>query len=126
MRRWLEIMLHPDGEISFFNDASMGISPAPELIMVMLSVLVFHLSIKDETIHLEESGYIGLTAKHDSFLDVAQVGPDYLPAHAHADTLSFEMSLFGNGEFLSTPGRHATGKERSVDRKEPQPITRLN
>ena len=29
MQRWLEIMLHPDGEISFFNDASMGISQLP-------------------------------------------------------------------------------------------------
>ncbi len=25
--------------------------------------------------------------------DIANVGPDYLPGHAHADTLSFEMSL---------------------------------
>ena len=25
--------------------------------------------------------------------DIAPIGPDYLPAHAHADTLSFEMSL---------------------------------
>ena len=28
-------------------------------------------------------------------LDVASIGPDYLPGHGHADTLSFEMSLFG-------------------------------
>src|SRR5690606_4780416 len=26
---------------------------------------------------------------------MAPVGPDYLPGHAHADTLSFELSLFG-------------------------------
>jgi len=26
---------------------------------------------------------------------VARVGPDYLPGHAHADTLSFELSIFG-------------------------------
>ncbi|MEM7684120.1 MAG: heparinase II/III-family protein, partial [Pseudomonadota bacterium] len=28
--------------------------------------------------------------------DVAPVGPDYLPGHAHADTLSFELSIRGN------------------------------
>ena len=28
-------------------------------------------------------------------LDVARVGPDYLPGHAHADSLSFELSVFG-------------------------------
>jgi uncharacterized heparinase superfamily protein len=27
--------------------------------------------------------------------DVANIGPDYIPGHGHADTLSFEMSLFG-------------------------------
>lgn len=28
-------------------------------------------------------------------LDVARVGPDYLPGHAHADSLSFELSVLG-------------------------------
>jgi uncharacterized heparinase superfamily protein len=28
--------------------------------------------------------------------DVARIGPDYLPGHAHADTLSFELSLGGH------------------------------
>lgn len=27
--------------------------------------------------------------------DLARIGPDYLPGHAHADTLSFELSLRG-------------------------------
>ena len=30
-----------------------------------------------------------------ALLDVARVGPDYLPGHAHADSLSFELSVFG-------------------------------
>jgi uncharacterized heparinase superfamily protein len=30
-----------------------------------------------------------------ALLDVAPIGPDYLPSHANADTLSFELSLFG-------------------------------
>jgi uncharacterized heparinase superfamily protein len=35
-------------------------------------------------------------------LDVAPLGPDYLPAHGHADTLSFEMSLFGTRVFVNS------------------------
>ena len=35
------------------------------------------------------------------FFDVGKVGPDYLPGHAHADTLSFELSLFGNRLFVN-------------------------
>ena len=27
--------------------------------------------------------------------DVADIGPDYIPGHGHADVLSFELSLFG-------------------------------
>jgi uncharacterized heparinase superfamily protein len=30
-----------------------------------------------------------------ALLDVAPIGPDYLPGHAPADTLSFELSVFG-------------------------------
>ncbi|HET6386777.1 MAG TPA: heparinase II/III family protein, partial [Armatimonadota bacterium] len=29
MLRWLKTMCHPDGEIAFFNDAAIGIAPAP-------------------------------------------------------------------------------------------------
>ena len=51
--------MHPDGEISFFNDAAMGISPAPELILDYAERLGISGSpIKDGTIHLEDSGYI--------------------------------------------------------------------
>jgi uncharacterized heparinase superfamily protein len=30
-----------------------------------------------------------------AILDVASIGPDYIPGHGHADVLSFELSLFG-------------------------------
>ena len=36
-----------------------------------------------------------------AFLDLARVGPDYLPGHAHADTLSFELSLHGQRVFVN-------------------------
>ncbi len=34
--------------------------------------------------------------------DCANVGPDYLPGHAHADTLSFELSLDGRRLFVNS------------------------
>ncbi|MDC3116900.1 heparinase II/III-family protein, partial [Alphaproteobacteria bacterium] len=30
----------------------------------------------------------------DIIIDVARIGPDYIPGHAHADTLSYEISLY--------------------------------
>jgi len=98
MRDWLAAMCHPDGEISFFNDAAVGIAPAP----VELEQYARRLGFPEGSasvqgfIHLADSGY--LRVEQDgavAILDVAPVGPDYLPGHAHADTLSFEMSLFG-------------------------------
>jgi uncharacterized heparinase superfamily protein len=51
---------------------------------------------------LAESGYLRAEAAGAVLiLDVAPVGPDYLPGHAHADTLSFELSLFGQRVFCN-------------------------
>ena len=42
---------------------------------------------------LVASGYVSVDPPPFFLIcDVAPVGPDHLPAHAHADTLSFEMS----------------------------------
>ena len=47
--------------------------------------------------HLGESGYIRVAGPRlVALLDVAPIGPDYQPAHGHADTLSFECSLDGH------------------------------
>ena len=98
MLHWLRCMSHPDGEIGFFNDAAPGIAPQNaelELYAKLLGVVAEPPGVKG-TLLLEPSGYA--RASHGTMLalmDVAPVGPDYLPGHAHADTLSFELSLAG-------------------------------
>jgi len=108
MRRWLSGMCHPDGEIAFFNDAAIGIAPTP-IELERYADAIFggvpattapdvgatHGTLRIR--HLAESGYVRADAPNAALLlDVAPVGPDYQPAHAHADTLSFELSLFGS------------------------------
>jgi uncharacterized heparinase superfamily protein len=96
MWRFLRALTHPDGEIAFFNDAAFGVAPglrALEDYATRLDLTLPHEPNKRLT-HLAESGYIRI--EHDgavALLDVAPVGGDYLCAHAHADTLSFELSL---------------------------------
>ena len=34
--------------------------------------------------------------------DAAAIGPDYIPGHAHADTLSFEMSICDQRVFVNS------------------------
>ena len=98
MLRWLDIMSHPDGEISFFNDAAIGIAPnLSKLINYAQRLGIIYRPHKFNGVtQLLDSGYVRLTSNNAAvLLDVAPIGPDYLPGHAHADTLSFEISLFG-------------------------------
>jgi uncharacterized heparinase superfamily protein len=96
MLAWSRIMRHPDGEISFFNDAAFGVAPSP----ARIDAYAVRLGIRSEAgdnhkmVHLKQSGYARLENAHALVLaDVGSIGPDYLPGHAHAGTLSFELSL---------------------------------
>ena len=105
MRHWLAAMCHPDGEVSFFNDSAIGISPPPAELEAYARRLDFPALPKmpDGVTHLAGSGYIRIQrGQMVALLDVAPVGPDYLPGHAHADTLSFELSLFGQRVFVNS------------------------
>jgi uncharacterized heparinase superfamily protein len=96
MRRWLQVMTHPDGEIAFFNDAAFGIAPTLE----QLEAYAVRLSLGQQNpesaplVPLRASGYVRAMSGAASLLcDCAPLGPDYLLGHAHSDTLSFELSL---------------------------------
>ena len=96
MRRWLAVMTHPDGELSFFNDAAMGIAPNRAAIEAYAARLgVPPINEPSEGVHhLETSGYVRVNqGDMAAILDLAAVGPYCIPGHAHADTLSFELSL---------------------------------
>ena len=102
MFNWLEGMIHPDGEISFFNDAAFGIATKEEGLRKYANDLGLEIKRNEKMKgdinfkHFEESGYIRVNSKdYAAIVDVAKLGPDYQPGHAHADTLSFELSLFG-------------------------------
>lgn len=95
MLYWLRCMCHPDGGIAFFNDAAHGMAPANRHIeeyAARLGIDADPPPIAGVT-WLHDSGYVRV-ARGDivALLDVAPVGPDYQPGHAHADTLSFELS----------------------------------
>ena len=92
MLGWLEQMCHPDGQISFFNDAALGIAAEPE----ELREYAARVGVTAKRVALGESGYIRLeNADTVVLFDAAPIGPDYQPGHAHADTLSIEVSRGG-------------------------------
>lgn len=96
MRRWLAAMCHPDGEIAFFNDATLGIAPKPADIEAYASRLGLPAVPSDDrrVIHLADSGFVRLSWDDCTvMIDAGSIGPSYLPGHAHAETLSFELSI---------------------------------
>lgn len=117
MRHWLRSMCHPDGEIGFFNDTAIGIAPSMQQLELyarrLFGTTADSAIVKDVT-WLDPSGYIRVERRDlVLLLDIAPVGPDYLPAHAHADTLSFEMSLFGQRFFVNSgTSLYDVGEER--------------
>jgi len=98
MLRWLETLSHPDGEIVLFNDAAIGIAPPCEALFEYAGRLGISPAADDSgpIRRLGETGYVRVDqGPAVAFLDLAPLGPDYLPAHGHADTLGFELSLRG-------------------------------
>ncbi len=98
MLHWQRCMAHPNGDIAFFNDAAPGIAPHNTELERYANLLgvAAEAPALEGTLLLAPSGYV--RASHGAMLaliDVAPVGPDYLPGHAHADTLSFELSFAG-------------------------------
>ena len=96
MYRWLMLMCHPDGEISFFNDSAFAISPKISEIEIYAAVLGLSAGKQNlEAIEeLSGSGYLRLSSENAvAIVDVGTIGPKSLPGHAHADTLSFELSI---------------------------------
>jgi len=99
----LHHLTHPDGEIALFNDsafaiynraaefaayaASLGITAAPPL----------QSSCAAGAWALPAAGYYGWRSAAGTYLacDVGNLGPDYIPGHAHADMLAFELSVRG-------------------------------
>jgi uncharacterized heparinase superfamily protein len=98
---WLTCMIHPDGKIAFFNDAAFDMAPTlQDLVQYasQLDILWIRQEVQKFDVQLlQNTGYgvIYLPDHGRAILDLAPVGPDYQPGHAHADTLSFELSLYG-------------------------------
>ena len=119
---WLTSMIHTDGEVSFFNDSSIGIARSPDKIFAYAKHLGLNTEPNNHDLltHLT-SGYSRIIKSSYSLIfDHANVGPDYLPGHAHADTLSFELSIGTQRVFVNSgTSLYGTSEERLRQRQTP-------
>ena len=95
---WLKTMTYDNYELSHFNDCANGIAPKINEIEKFAKKIELNNEINQNssfTFH-KESGFIVFKDFNSHLIaDFGKVGPDYLPGHAHADTLSFELGIKG-------------------------------
>ncbi len=119
MVAWLLRLSHPDGDIAFFNDSSFGVARRPHVLAAYAEGLRCPVPpAVAPVVRLQSSGYVRMeTGPAVVVADVGEIGPDYLPGHAHADNLSFEMSLNGQRVLVNSgTSTYAVSEERRRQR----------
>jgi uncharacterized heparinase superfamily protein len=116
MQDALPPLVHPDGGLALFNDAALEIAPPPARLAAYAEAVLGRRARPPRD--LPATGYAVLDTRRDAghaseghaseghaseggapsvylVVDAGAVGPDHLPAHAHADVFSVELSVGG-------------------------------
>ena len=115
MVSWLKTMTFSDGSTAHFNDSVDGQAYSTgDLIWLAKKCGV------DTGLHLElsDSGFRKFSSKTaELIIDVDGIKPEYQPGHAHADSLSFVLSLHGK-PFIIDPSvsTYNPGERRNLER----------
>lgn len=119
MLGWLAVMTRPDGHVVAWNDAATNAAPKPAMLFDYAARLGIVSPQRSAGLnHLETSGYV--RADHGHFtlwFDAGPIGPDYIPGHAHADTLNIE--IFGGERAVvvdTGTSTYALGDKRAYER----------
>lgn len=87
---------HPDGLVILFNDAGLGMAYPPEVCLSAYRSVTGGQVAACPAFAFPDAGYYGLNEDGLYFvIDCGRIAPDDLPAHGHADLMSFELSLRG-------------------------------
>ena len=96
---WLAAVCYKDGTWPIFNDAAIGIAPAPSQIFDYAK----RLGLVWRGGELGESGYRKLAnGKIEAFVDCGQITASYQPGHTHADALNYELRIDGHPVVVDT------------------------
>ncbi|MFZ1229824.1 MAG: alginate lyase family protein, partial [Saprospiraceae bacterium] len=114
MLSWLRNMTFTNGETPLLNDSAKSIAPDSK----QLFDYAKYLNINYELIPLKDSGYRRYNfGKLECIVDVGNIGPDYIPGHAHADTFNFVLN-YDNKPILVDTGTstYEIGDKRQIER----------
>lgn len=97
MARFLHAILHPDGNIPLLGDSCLLQRTSLEKLGKDSVETVQHAPAQRQASGAQQVGDYWIYRCDEGFLlfDAGPVGPDHLPAHAHADLLTLEASING-------------------------------
>jgi hypothetical protein len=125
MLDWLNKITFKNGNIPLFNDSAYGIAPTTsELNQYAVALQLRSDSYFDSKSHntsynvLNNSGYrIRKTKKYEIIVDIGNIGPNYIPGHAHSDTFNFELYLYESPFIVDTgTSTYETNDQRNIER----------
>jgi len=89
-------LAHPDGGVAQFGDSGLSMALRPDVCLDGYERLFGARPEARKIFAFPETGYFGARRGADFFvIDCGRVAADDLPAHGHADILSFELSIDG-------------------------------
>lgn len=117
MLGWMQQLCFRGGEWPLMNDSVFGNTPATGQMIDYAD----RLGVQPESRSLVNGGYRKLAkGPAELVVDVGSIGPDYIPGHAHADTLNFEMALHGARIIVDTgTSTYEKNAERQRQRSTP-------
>ena len=114
MLGWLKEVTFLNGDIPMVNDSAYGIGPTSEALFDYAS----RLKIIAQNVPLSDSGYKMIRlGSYELFLDLGNIGPDYIPGHAHSDTFNFVLHYNGFPLIVDTgTSTYDIGQQRHLER----------
>ena len=114
MLGWLEAVTFSNGTTPRVNDSTEGIAAESQELFDYAK----RLNITWKRTELKDSGYRKFDHNGvELFVDYGEIGPSYIPGHAHSDTFSFVLNCQGNPVIVD-PGisTYNTGYRRQRER----------
>ncbi len=114
MLSWLQNMTFSNGETPLLNDSAKSIAPSSKQLFDYAAFL----NVRYSKNPLSDSGYRRFNnGKLEILADAGNIGPDYIPGHAHADTFSFVMNYDDKPIVVdSGTSTYEIGKKRQNER----------
>ncbi len=99
MLAWLKNITFSNGSIPLFNDCAYNVYPNSKELFEYSRLL----GLNSDSFKLSDSGYRRINFEnYESIIDIGKLGPDYIPGHAHNDTLNFNLNINDNPFIVDT------------------------